>query len=108
MVKVQYIRSVGAAVVQNQSLKEYIGSLTERTRDPKTPTARGVPGSSPQTQPHSQLWLEGFDRRALLVRRDLPNLRMRSKDNTDFGNCPLAGSSRRPRVGAAATRPSDA
>src|SRR5258708_37443898 len=35
---------------------------------------RSVPGRSPSTESHRQLWMEGFQRRDLLVGRDIPNL----------------------------------
>src|SRR5258707_5568241 len=35
---------------------------------------RSVPGRSPSTESHRQLWMEGFQRRDLLVDRDIPNL----------------------------------
>src|SRR5258708_19641360 len=35
---------------------------------------RTLPGRSPSTESHRHLWMEGFQRRDLLVDRDIPNL----------------------------------
>ena len=81
--EVRYIRCVGVPVVEDQSLKKYVGSALDVTEhelvDPGTPTARGLSGRSPKAQPHRQLRVETRQRRDCLVRRNLSHLRVRPR-----------------------------
>ena len=96
--EVRYIRCVGAPVLENQSLKKYVGSaidvtghelLTQELRQ-----ARSVPDGSSKAQPHGELGLERAYPRYVLVGRNLSHSWLYpSRNRPHLGAVPGEGSS---------------
>ena len=78
--EVRYIRCVGVPVVDNQSLKKYVGSAIDVTEHElltqELRRREAYSGRSTEAQPHGQLGLEHAHRHSALVGRDFSHLRL--------------------------------